>query len=65
VVGSVIESLGYENEATRLIGGRESLRRRKLAEEVVRRSEAVLGIVIFIVKGRKFLVEERKGKGLK
>jgi len=65
VVRSVIESLGYENKATRSIGGKESLRRRKLVEEVVRRSEAVLGIVIFIVKERKFLVEKRKGKGLK
>ena len=65
MVGSVIKSLGYENKATRSIRGRESLRRRKLVKKVVRRSEAVLGIVIFIVKGRKFLVEKRKGKGLK
>jgi len=65
VVGSIIESLGYENKATRSIRGRESLGRRKLAEEAVRRSEAVLGIVIFIVKRRKFLVKERKGKRLK
>jgi len=65
VVKSIIESLGYENKATRSIGGKKSLGRRKLAEEVVRRLEAVLGIVIFIVKGRKFLVKERKGKELK